>query len=720
MYSSERISMVLKTIILRFGVCIALGISCACALFGAEPAPAPQPIDPMLWSPPAKKPDFAEVVTGDDYMKRFAAALAKIDKAALLESKVPPRGLEIESTVPGSQAEAANIHRGDFMIEIGGQPIKNFHEFEHFRSATEDQTITLVAADGKRRTVPVKPGKIGLNFHAYENFGLLYLQAGPRDAKWDDQILVAAAIWESDPKVAETALFHAVRAGFPGSQITDQLAAEIFLREFNYEKAIDLAWSIRQTQPENERLASIMYFAAISSYKLELALELSRKYPLLFPGKESALERLVGEHKALPAEQRARLTPTQISEDKQYDSIVLRSNLFAIDPKNADWEEKHANDVLANGADRLKVPTAHYRIFAFGPGAADLELDCSFKVKRTDKENSQFAKTLQIGMFEWTPGEKGPTGNVNDFMGVEVRDNQFHIHFFAHELDWWRNDEVDPNRTYTLKIVAIQGRCEIFLDKQRVLFAPLGDKVKLLAPTFKSVGMDANLFGLSVYELVDKKQKSALVYTELNKQYRRGWTRLHLAARAWTLNDVNQLLDLGADPNIKDNAHETPLHVAVRTGRLDVAKVLKTRGAKLDAHSAAGVGDVEALTALLEKDPNYGLAKISWSPLHVAAGNGFTDAVKVLLAHKANIDAASTEYSSTTPLIWAVDNGRIETVKMLLDAGASVNLLDGNKHTALWYAQQKKNQEIIDILKAHKAELQPAIKPPAPPNPGEF
>ena len=63
-----------------------------------------------------------------------------------------------------------------------------------------------------------------------------------------------------------------------------------------------------------------------------------------------------------------------------------------------------------------------------------------------------------------------------------------------------------------------------------------------------------------------------------------GETPLHvLSTRPWRFDDVFRfaeiLVDGGADVNARDKAHETPLHIAFRNNRLDIAQCLLKSGA---------------------------------------------------------------------------------------------------------------------------------------------
>jgi ankyrin repeat protein len=61
---------------------------------------------------------------------------------------------------------------------------------------------------------------------------------------------------------------------------------------------------------------------------------------------------------------------------------------------------------------------------------------------------------------------------------------------------------------------------------------------------------------------------------------------------------VKQLLKMGADPNVQDNAEWSPLHEACNRGNLSVVKVLKEFGADLNL-MGFGRGNFYVLCSLL-------------------------------------------------------------------------------------------------------------------------
>lgn len=156
---------------------------------------------------------------------------------------------------------------------------------------------------------------------------------------------------------------------------------------------------------------------------------------------------------------------------------------------------------------------------------------------------------------------------------------------------------------------------------------------------------------------------------------RYGATPLALAAAHGAAAPVERLLAAGADPNTVSPGGETVLMTAARAGRLEAVRVLLARGADVNAREAT-----RHQTALM------------W-----AAAEGHADVVRALIGARADIRAVSrgpaawapkdatgivpgSRYTrrglprldTFTPLQFAVQAGRIEATRALLDAGANL------------------------------------------------
>ena len=123
-----------------------------------------------------------------------------------------------------------------------------------------------------------------------------------------------------------------------------------------------------------------------------------------------------------------------------------------------------------------------------------------------------------------------------------------------------------------------------------------------------------------------------------------------------------------------------------------------------DLHEAAGAGDVEAVRAILAKDP-YRVrerqgAKVT--PLHRAAAAGHREIVVLLL--KASADPAARDYGGSTALHMAATGGHHAAVESLLAAGAKPSPMNEAGDTPLHQAARGGHLETSRRLLAAGAD----------------
>ena len=79
-----------------------------------------------------------------------------------------------------------------------------------------------------------------------------------------------------------------------------------------------------------------------------------------------------------------------------------------------------------------------------------------------------------------------------------------------------------------------------------------------------------------------------------------------------------------------------------------------------------------------------------------AAGNGRVDAIRLLIEAGANPNA--TNRTGETPLMWTTHHGHVVAAKMLLEAGADPNATDLKGETALMQAAFDGHEELAELL----------------------
>jgi ankyrin repeat protein len=232
------------------------------------------------------------------------------------------------------------------------------------------------------------------------------------------------------------------------------------------------------------------------------------------------------------------------------------------------------------------------------------------------------------------------------------------------------------------------------------------DDVKTAAALIKA-GADvkaANRYGITPINLAATNGSAAMIRKLLdagvdpNSATPSGETALMTAARVGKVDAVTLLLDRGAKVNAKDDVHgQTALMWAVLENHADVVELLLARGADINAHSKVTItpGDyVAARPAAASGNgiirqralptPNGGI-----TPLLFAVRDGNVPMMRLLLDRGARIDESSGNH--TTPLLIALLNGQVGMATELLAKGADPNAADDYHRAALFAAIDLRN-----------------------------
>ena len=147
------------------------------------------------------------------------------------------------------------------------------------------------------------------------------------------------------------------------------------------------------------------------------------------------------------------------------------------------------------------------------------------------------------------------------------------------------------------------------------------------------------------------------------------------AATVGNVNDVRIFLQRDPQAIHRTGANNMlPIQLAADNGHSEVIKLLLQAGA----------------------DVNAPHEKVQATPLQYAAAAGRLDAVRVLLAAHAKVDAVDNQ--GRTPLMWAASKGQVPVIQELLQHGADANLKAHNGWTALKYAQRQGNTQAVELL----------------------
>ena len=169
---------------------------------------------------------------------------------------------------------------------------------------------------------------------------------------------------------------------------------------------------------------------------------------------------------------------------------------------------------------------------------------------------------------------------------------------------------------------------------------------------------------------------------------------------------VQALLQRGFDPNTVNPIGTPGLMIAVREPSLKVAQLLaswpkvktEVRNDKDESvlMLAALKGYLPLVKQLVENDADVN--KPGWTPLHYAASGGHAEVAKLLLSHSAYIDAESP--NGSTPLMMAAMYGNVDCVRMLLEAGADPTLKNQLGLSAADFAKRVSRDDSLALIDA--------------------
>ena len=180
---------------------------------------------------------------------------------------------------------------------------------------------------------------------------------------------------------------------------------------------------------------------------------------------------------------------------------------------------------------------------------------------------------------------------------------------------------------------------------------------------------------LSVWDWIYDQENLRLRSERSEGPSKAGATPLHYAVSSG-IHDIATFLIVEHPPDVNArgfSVRDTPLHVAMRRGHVEVARVLLEHGADREARNA-----------------------YDWSPLELASREGHVELVQVLLEYGA--DANARDKHGDTPLFFG---GEPAVVRALLKYGADVEARNNQNGTSLHGAG---TEEVARVLLEHGAD----------------
>ena len=185
----------------------------------------------------------------------------------------------------------------------------------------------------------------------------------------------------------------------------------------------------------------------------------------------------------------------------------------------------------------------------------------------------------------------------------------------------------------------------------------------------------------------------------------------------------------GRSVNTQDNYRDTALMEASRRGHTGAVKLLIDNGADVNCMNSYGEialieasdnGHIEVVKLLIEAGADVNARDHGTTALMEASIDGYLEIVKMLIEAEADLNIQYSgviyldsdkeitgkvierkfviKYYQYTVLMLASEMGHADIVKLLLNAGADVNVQNDAGRTALIIATDRNNNDIVQLL----------------------
>lgn len=177
---------------------------------------------------------------------------------------------------------------------------------------------------------------------------------------------------------------------------------------------------------------------------------------------------------------------------------------------------------------------------------------------------------------------------------------------------------------------------------------------------------------------------------------------LHHAVKMNRPEMVRLLLDLGANPNVKDDVGALPLTEVKAKSDPAILEILLAAGSEMGFLEALMAGKFDVAEKLLAAEPEGALqegGRYASAIVHLAT-KSHTEGVRWLLQHGADPNMKALFWDcNATALHFAVEQNRLELVQLLIEAGGDPYIEDDKHHgDAFGWADFFSRKEIRDFL----------------------
>ena len=176
-----------------------------------------------------------------------------------------------------------------------------------------------------------------------------------------------------------------------------------------------------------------------------------------------------------------------------------------------------------------------------------------------------------------------------------------------------------------------------------------------------------------------------------------------MAVRESNTELAEQYIAAGVDVNTPGQMRVKMLDIAIHNGNVPLIKMLIEAGANFEQTTflaaLLAIDDPEIVQIFLDAGADVNEAPTQTpqhSPLMYAAEGGHVAVGEALLANGADIE--QVDAYNDPALNVAAFNGNLEFTKMLVEAGAELNVVGYGGRTAVAHAKNRNHQEVVDYL----------------------
>ncbi|GJQ80547.1 hypothetical protein Trydic_g19952 [Trypoxylus dichotomus] len=181
-----------------------------------------------------------------------------------------------------------------------------------------------------------------------------------------------------------------------------------------------------------------------------------------------------------------------------------------------------------------------------------------------------------------------------------------------------------------------------------------------------------------------------------------------LFAAIWgkRVNNVKQLLQRGADPQLRDERGYIPFHECIYNRDKGIVQLFLNNGVdvniqnlngKTALHIAVRQNLPETVKLLLENGADSNIHDTSGcAPFHQAIDDMNEDIFKLLLAKGANVNLKNM--NGETALLSAIYKRRLDSIKLLLENGADVSVRNEHGQTHFHVAAEVGDERIVKVM----------------------